>query len=536
MRYLFFLHTGIVADILPGISHEDSLFSDLGIDPYYYGGCQTLGATDFLLFNRQLITDSHVVMRHIGSIGEQGFTTRGVAPNNLSVLINQLQKVYGPDYSVVHYYPSQYPTCKPFIDRRPLSEFLKPEILKTIMPFSTFYMAPMKTTTINGAMAVQLGLVTDLSNVQQLQLPTKFFGTYGPREKQAISSLSGWKFPTTYRRTIQSGASRFLIDISTNPKKMLKYLRNPKKLMIKYGISPSEISSLTSQVPQNLLLTLKPSSSTVALAVVRRLCLDPTFASAYSTAGSSFYSCLNGEEKLMQWLKLQGYETTPEAIDKSMVEIRRKCYPTWIGNYVTNIPAVTVGIQTSKVFISGVPVKVFRFNDGVLTWSCGDGVVYNGALRFVETPVNSFVGKVWKLNEVEPSVDNITGEITPYWINPSYGCTWKDLEYVMGVGIATNLHVRSLLKYWRVHSQSLTSSVQSVSSQLSVVLGNIEKTSAHLSGIEALLAKVNPDFKTLVFDGTELESMGWPTSITTPITGELNQSGIFLPHVSTLLV
>ena len=398
------------------------------------------------------------------------------------------------------------------------------------MPYSTFYMAPVKTTSINGAMALQLGLVSDQSAVQQLQLPTKFFGTYGPREKQAISSLSSWKFPTTYRRTIESGATRFLIDISTNPKKLLKYLRNPQKLMIKYGISPSDISSLVSHVPQNLLLTLKPSSSTVALAVVRRLCLDPSFASAYSTAGNSFYSCFNGEEKLIQWLKLQGYETTPEAIDKILTEIRRRCYITWVGNYVTNVPDVTIGIQTPIVSICGVPMKTFNFKDGVLTWSCGDGVIYNGALRFLETPVNSFVGRVWKLNEVQPTVDNIRGEI-----NPSFEGSWKDLEYVMGAGIATNLHVRALLKFWRAHYQSssvVTSSVQSLSSQLAVVVGDVEKTTAHLTRIEAQLVKVNPDYKPLVLDNTEFESLGWPINL----SGETDLSSIFSPHVTTLIV
>ena len=524
---IFNHQTGITADILPGISHEDSLFSDLEIDPYYHGGCQTLGATDFLLFNRQLLTDSHIVMRHVGSIGEQSFSTRGVGLSNLPVLIKQLQKVYGPDYEVIHYYPSQYPTCKPFIDRKPLCEFLKPEILKTFLPFSTLYLPPMKTMSINPTMALQLGLVSDQSAVQQLQLPTKFFGVYGQREKQAISSLSGWKCPATYRPTIRSGASRFLIDISTNPKKLLKYLNNPTKLMKKYAITPAEISSLTSHVPRDILLTVKPHSRTVALAVVRRLCLDPSFASAYSTAANSFYSTFNGEEKLIEWLKLRGYETTPEAIDEKLKEIRRVCYMMWVGNYTTTIPDVTVGIQINKVSVSGVPVKSFAFKDGVMSWSAGDGVVYNGILRFMETPVNTFVGKMWKLNEVEPLVDNIRGEFIP-----SFGGTWKDLECVMAVGIATNLHVRSLLKFWRAHSQ-ISTGVQQQSSLLPVVVEDIEKTVGYLTSLEALLFKVNPDYKPAVSDDTELVRMGWPTNLT-PAT--MDTSSVFLPHVSTLIV
>ena len=519
--------TGITADILPGISHEDSLFSDLDIDPYYHGGCQTLGATDFLLFNRQLLTDSHIVMRHVGSIGEQSFSTTGVGLTNLPVLLKQLQKVYGPDYEVVHYYPSQYPTCKPFIDRKPLSEFLKAEILKTFMPFSTLYLPPMKTIAINPDMALQLGLVSDQSAVQQLQLPTKFFGTYGPREKQAISSLSGWKCPATYRPTIRSGASRFLIDISTNPKKLLKYLKNPKKLMKKYAITPAEISSLTSSVPQNVLLTVKPYSSTVALGVVRRLSTDPSFASAYSTAANSFYSTFNGEEKLIEWLRLRGYETTPEAIDEKLKEIRRICYMMWVGNYATTIPDVTVSIQSDKVSVSGVPLHAFAFKDGVMSWSAGGGVVYNGILRFVEASVNTFVGKVWKLNEVEPLTDNIRGEFIP-----SFEGSWKDLDCAMGVGVTTILRVRSLLKFWRAHSQ-ISMGVQQQSSLLPVVVEDIEKTTVHLTSFEALLVKVNPDYRAVVLDDTELVRMGWPKNLTPTIR---DTSSLSLPHVSTLIV
>ncbi|KAL5477593.1 hypothetical protein EMCRGX_G024407 [Ephydatia muelleri] len=413
---------GITADILPGILHEDSLFSDLAIDPYYHGGCQTLGATDFLLFNRQLLTDSHVVMRHVGSIGEQSFSTTGVGLTNLSILLKQLQKVYGPDYGVVHNYPSQYPTCKPFMDRRPLSDFLKPEVLKTFVPFSTLYLPPMKTIAIN----------PDITSTTSSDL--------WKRRSGVVTLLIGSR---------GDSCSCWTADwLETNP------LKNPKKLMKKYAITPAEISSLTSSVPQNVLLAVKPYSCTVALAVVRRLCLDPSFACAYSKAANSFYS----------------------------------------------------------------------------TYNAGGGVVYNGILRFMETSVNTFVGKVWKLNEMEPLVDNIRGEFIP-----SFEGSWKDLECVMGVGVATILRVRSLLKFWRAHSQ-ISTGVQQQSSLLPVVVEDIEKTTVHLTSFEALLVKMNPDYKPVVLDDTELMRLGWPNSLTPAITGSLNSCSVFLPHVSTLIV
>jgi len=62
--------------MLPGISAEDCLFADLGIDPSFMG-CQTVEATDLLLRNRPLITSGHVLIWQVGVVGDPGFNFKG---------------------------------------------------------------------------------------------------------------------------------------------------------------------------------------------------------------------------------------------------------------------------------------------------------------------------------------------------------------------------------------------------------------------------------------------------------------------------
>jgi uncharacterized protein YabN with tetrapyrrole methylase and pyrophosphatase domain len=58
---------GFNAHMLPGISAEDCLFSDLGVDPGS-DGCQSYEATSFLLNRRRFDTSSHLMLWQIGAI------------------------------------------------------------------------------------------------------------------------------------------------------------------------------------------------------------------------------------------------------------------------------------------------------------------------------------------------------------------------------------------------------------------------------------------------------------------------------------
>lgn len=55
---------GLKAKMLPGVSALDCLFADLGIDPSY-PGLQVLESTDFLVRNRKILTDGHLVLLQV---------------------------------------------------------------------------------------------------------------------------------------------------------------------------------------------------------------------------------------------------------------------------------------------------------------------------------------------------------------------------------------------------------------------------------------------------------------------------------------
>lgn len=67
---------GYTIKMLPGISTEDCLLADLGIDPSF-AGCLTTDAPAFLFYDRPLLTNSHVIMYEVGQLG---FSGSGVGP------------------------------------------------------------------------------------------------------------------------------------------------------------------------------------------------------------------------------------------------------------------------------------------------------------------------------------------------------------------------------------------------------------------------------------------------------------------------
>ena len=67
---------GFTATMLPGISAEDCLFADLGIDPAI-PGCVTYEATDMLIRNKPLVPSSHLVVYQVGCVGIMDFNFEG---------------------------------------------------------------------------------------------------------------------------------------------------------------------------------------------------------------------------------------------------------------------------------------------------------------------------------------------------------------------------------------------------------------------------------------------------------------------------
>ena len=98
---------GFSARMLPGISTEDCLFSDLGLDPAR-SGCQSYEATDFLVYQRRFDPSSALVLWQAGVVWQLDYGPRP-ARSGLRVLARRLAHVYGEKHEVVLYEASLLP-------------------------------------------------------------------------------------------------------------------------------------------------------------------------------------------------------------------------------------------------------------------------------------------------------------------------------------------------------------------------------------------------------------------------------------------
>jgi hypothetical protein len=140
------------AKMLPGISAQDCLIADVGIDLAY--GSQSFEATDFLLRKRNIDTSSSLVLWQIVSIGVSTFERKQECwnPKGFRVLVDVLMKMYGPRHEVVLYEASIYPTCDPVIQR----VFLKNLPDCRVTPASMLYVPPLRPAPWNMKMVARL--------------------------------------------------------------------------------------------------------------------------------------------------------------------------------------------------------------------------------------------------------------------------------------------------------------------------------------------------------------------------------------------
>lgn len=145
---------GFSAQMLPGISAEDCLFADVGIDPAEHG-CQSFEATDFLIHRRKFDPTSHLVLWQAGAIGVQDYQNREVwSREGVRVLAEVLRKTYPAKHPVVIYEASQYPVCRPRIERVALGRLARSRV--TVI--STLYVAPRAKARADKKMMARLGL------------------------------------------------------------------------------------------------------------------------------------------------------------------------------------------------------------------------------------------------------------------------------------------------------------------------------------------------------------------------------------------
>ncbi len=113
------LEHGYQARMLPGVSAEDCLFSDLRLDPGK-NGFQSYEVSDFLIHRRRFDKHCPLLLWQIAVIGYRGFYKGDAQKERIQVLCEELAGVYGWDHRVTLYEAAIYPVNPPVIDEMTL--------------------------------------------------------------------------------------------------------------------------------------------------------------------------------------------------------------------------------------------------------------------------------------------------------------------------------------------------------------------------------------------------------------------------------
>jgi hypothetical protein len=141
---------GHQAFMLAGVSCEDCLFADLGIDPAR-DGCHVCEATHFLLYPHTIDVCSGLILWQIGLLGQTDYRLRFSAAG-LPLLVEVLAGVYGPSHVVTLYEAATYAICDPLIVQWELSRV--PEA--RVSAKTTMYIPPRRRAEPDPVMASRL--------------------------------------------------------------------------------------------------------------------------------------------------------------------------------------------------------------------------------------------------------------------------------------------------------------------------------------------------------------------------------------------
>jgi uncharacterized protein YabN with tetrapyrrole methylase and pyrophosphatase domain len=113
---------GFAARMLPGISSEDCMFADLGVDPAVTG-CQSYEASDFMMNVPIIDNSSQLILWQIGTVGDWTYQRYKYDTSSIHLLVQRLAQYYPLSHLVTVYEAPMFPNVKPMIAQIPLYAF-----------------------------------------------------------------------------------------------------------------------------------------------------------------------------------------------------------------------------------------------------------------------------------------------------------------------------------------------------------------------------------------------------------------------------
>lgn len=142
---------GFAAHMEPGISAEDCLYADLGIDPGRFG-CQHFEASQLLFYQRRIDATGYLVLWQVALVGDWSLSRFQTGPAYRQVLVDRLGRDYPLDHELIVYRGATLPIEKPRIRRISLRDL--PNI--TLVAEETIILPPARPLEADHAIRAQL--------------------------------------------------------------------------------------------------------------------------------------------------------------------------------------------------------------------------------------------------------------------------------------------------------------------------------------------------------------------------------------------
>jgi hypothetical protein len=107
---------GFRAWMEPGVSAEDCLYADLGIDPGRFG-CQHFEASQLLFYERRIDSYGYLVLWQVGLVGDLSLKRFHTGAAYRQVLVDRLAEDYPLDHELIIYRAPTLPIHQPEIRR-----------------------------------------------------------------------------------------------------------------------------------------------------------------------------------------------------------------------------------------------------------------------------------------------------------------------------------------------------------------------------------------------------------------------------------
>ena len=118
---------GYPAHMEPGISAEDCLYADLGIDPGTFG-CQHYEASQLLFYKRRIDPAAYLVLWQAGVVGDRSLARTSTGTAHRRLLLDVLARDYPLNHEVIVYRAATLPVRQPQIKRMALRKLLTAKI------------------------------------------------------------------------------------------------------------------------------------------------------------------------------------------------------------------------------------------------------------------------------------------------------------------------------------------------------------------------------------------------------------------------